>query len=69
MDKSKLSIFNPNKAVARVVCTLSQTINHSLRVGSVRVVSMQQKVRLETNGPKKHREGLAFCQTQAKNSS
>ena len=67
MDDGKLSIFHPSMAVtkqSRLYFVLY--ISHILHVGSVRVISTQQKVRLETNGLKKHREGLSFWQAQVK---
>lgn len=67
MDKSKLSIFHPYMAVTKQSkLYFVLFISHILHVGSVRVISMQQKVRLETNGQKKHRLELHLWQAHVK---
>lgn len=63
MDEGKLSIFHPNMAVTKQGLLY---ISHILHVGSVRAISTQQQVRLETNGWRKPGEGLPLWQAQVK---
>lgn len=66
MDEGKLSIFLPNMAVTKQGLLYISHISH---VGSVRAISTQQQVRLETNGWRKPREGLPLWQAQVKKNS